>query len=79
MSQPLIEEPLPSGFFFISKSPTSCEIAFKSGIFKNNIEIIPELHIDNHNNVSLLIGETTISPSDIGLPNNIGFCNLSPK
>ena len=71
------DQSLPPGFFYISKSDNVCTIGVKTGVYRNGIEVMIEVHIDKDDNVSVQVANAVIVPNQLGLPSNLTKCNLT--
>lgn len=67
----------PVGCFKIKEQDGTVIIGQKSGIRVHGVELIKEIIMDSDHEVLITIGDNSIRPTSLGLPNNIKETNLS--
>ena len=62
---------LPQGWYVIERNDTHVYAGFKTGIYKNSVEVIKEIKIHPDSSVEIIVNNHAMSPNVIGLPQRI--------
>ena len=67
---------LPLDWYWVKMCEEFRIAGYKTGIYIDNNEIVKEVHVKNDGSIRIFLGNISVHPIDIGLPQNVKECSI---